>query len=86
MRSAQCEKCGAGVVAGASSCQYCGAVFVTAAPGVYRGNPVDDEVARLLRAGQKIQAIKVYQQRHRCGLREAKDAVDALERVVGRAG
>ncbi|MEZ4390659.1 MAG: hypothetical protein R3A48_06145 [Polyangiales bacterium] len=86
MKSAQCEKCGAGVVAGASSCQYCGAVFVTAAPGVYRGSPVDDEVARLLRAGQKIQAIKVFHQRHRCGLREAKDAVDALERTMGLGG
>jgi ribosomal protein L7/L12 len=39
-----------------------------------------DEVMRWLRAGRKIEAIKVYREMTGVGLREAKEAVDALER------
>ncbi|HQU83876.1 MAG TPA: ribosomal protein L7/L12 [Pyrinomonadaceae bacterium] len=38
------------------------------------------EIQRLLQAGQKIQAIKVFRETFGTGLKEAKDAVDALER------
>ena len=40
----------------------------------------DDEVLRLLASGKKIQAIKIYRQCYQTGLKEAKDAVDLLER------
>ena len=33
----------------------------------------------LVRAGRKIDAIKAFRARHRVGLKEAKDAVDALD-------
>lgn len=36
------------------------------------------EIIRLLSMGQKIQAIKVYQEMTGVGLKEAKDAIDAL--------
>jgi ribosomal protein L7/L12 len=39
---------------------------------------VDNEVVVLLRAGRKIEAVKVYRQRHRVGLKEARKAVEAL--------
>jgi ribosomal protein L7/L12 len=49
------------------------------------GPALDDEAFAahllvLLAAGQKIEAIKLYRERTGVGLKEAKDAVDALER------
>jgi ribosomal protein L7/L12 len=38
------------------------------------------EMSRMIRAGQKIDAIKIYREIYRVGLKEAKDAVDGLER------
>jgi ribosomal protein L7/L12 len=40
------------------------------------GATVEDFVRR----GQKIEAIKLYREQHSVGLKEAKDAVDAMER------
>lgn len=37
-----------------------------------------------LRAGRKISAIKRYRELTHAGLKEAKDAVDAMERQIGR--
>ena len=39
----------------------------------------DDSPEGLLRSGQKIAAIKRYRELHGVGLKEAKDAVDAME-------
>lgn len=53
------------------------AVTPSAAPVVMQGaGPVHD----LLRAGRKIEAIKAYRELTGVGLKEAKDAVEALER------
>lgn len=41
---------------------------------------LEAEVRELLRQGLKIQAIKIYREFHRVGLKEAKDAIDAMER------
>ena len=41
------------------------------------------EVERLVRAGRKIEAIKAYRESTGVGLREAKEAVEALERRLG---
>jgi hypothetical protein len=38
----------------------------------------DDEYLDLLRRGEKIEAIKLYRERTGAGLKEAKDAVEAL--------
>ncbi|MEY9876760.1 hypothetical protein ABH931_006271 [Streptacidiphilus sp. MAP12-33] len=38
----------------------------------------DGEILELVRRGRKIQAIKVYRERTRVGLREAKDVIDRL--------
>ena len=41
------------------------------------------EVTRLLREGQKIQAIKAYREQHPgVGLREAKEAVEEMQREL----
>ncbi len=83
MKSAKCENCGAGVSPGAVSCPYCGTTFVTAAPGAPSApSGANPEVVRLIRANDKIGAIKVYREATKCGLREAKDAVEAIERTL----
>ena len=38
------------------------------------------EVQRLIHAGKKIEAIKVFREAFGIGLKEAKDAVEAIER------
>lgn len=39
-----------------------------------------ERIVALLRAGQKIEAIKIYREATGRGLKEAKDAVEAIER------
>jgi ribosomal protein L7/L12 len=39
-----------------------------------------DDVMRLIKTRRKIEAIKVYREHTGCGLKEAKDAIEALER------
>ena len=39
---------------------------------------VSPEIMALVRRGKKIQAIKLYREQHRVGLREAKEFIDSL--------
>ncbi|HKP73876.1 MAG TPA: hypothetical protein VJT82_13120 [Pyrinomonadaceae bacterium] len=39
-----------------------------------------EEIKNQVRAGQLINAIKIYRQRTNCSLRDAKDAVDSIAR------
>lgn len=41
------------------------------------------QLVELVRGGRKIEAVKLYRERHGVGLKEAKDAVEAL---AGEAG
>ena len=43
-----------------------------------QGQSTMDDVQRLVSEGQEIAAIKVYRGIHGVGLKEAKDAVDAM--------
>ena len=43
----------------------------------------EGELLGLLQAGRKIEAIKLYREQHPCGLREAKDFVEALAKQRG---
>ncbi len=46
---------------------------------------IQPEVERHLRAGNKIAAIQAYREAANCGLKEAKEFVDELERrLLGR--
>lgn len=40
---------------------------------------LEDQIRELLAKRQKIQAVKIYRETHNCGLKDAKDAVDAIE-------
>jgi ribosomal protein L7/L12 len=44
---------------------------------------VSRDVVEALRRGEKINAIKLYRQSSRVGLKEAKDVVEELERRAG---
>ena len=46
-------------------------------------SPALTEAANWLRKGNKLEAIKVYQQMTGAGLKESKDTVDALEKKLG---
>jgi len=40
---------------------------------------LEDQIKRLLAERKKIDAIRLYREAHQCGLKDAKDAVDAIE-------
>jgi ribosomal protein L7/L12 len=52
------------------------------ARGLYpeTGKETDADVIKLLKAGEKIMAIRCYRALHHAGLKEAKEAVEAIER------
>jgi ribosomal protein L7/L12 len=56
-------------------------LYPAAAPA--ETDPITPAIAEAIRAGRKIEAIKLYRQAHGVGLKEAKDAVDAYE-TTGR--
>jgi len=45
---------------------------------------LNEQINQLLAKRQKIQAVKIYREAHNCGLKEAKDAVDAIEARMRR--
>lgn len=45
--------------------------------------PPGAEVERLVRADRLIEAIKLYRAETGCGLKEAKDEIDALRKRIG---
>jgi sugar lactone lactonase YvrE len=75
-------------------CEHCGCTVIAPHDMFYAANPApfDDlaslkgralkiaEVQRLIHAGKKIEAIKVFREAFGSGLKEAKDAVEAIER------
>ncbi len=46
---------------------------------------LDDQLLGMLRAGRKIDAIKLYREQTQAGLKDAKDAVEALAAKHGIA-
>jgi ribosomal protein L7/L12 len=46
------------------------------------GEGTDEDVRRFVRVGRKMTAIKLYREIHDVGLKEAKEAVDAMVREI----
>ena len=75
-------------------CEHCGSTVIAPHDMFYAANPApfDDlrsltgralkiaEVQRLIHGGKKIEAIKIFREAFGTGLKEAKDAVEAIER------
>jgi ribosomal protein L7/L12 len=86
MKPTLCGRCGAPLPAGARECSFCGVGIAGAtgpAPAPRAPSGSDEDIVRLIRSRNKIEAIKIWRQRYRVGLREAKDAVEALEKKLG---
>ena len=96
MRS--CPFCNHENPAAAERCEKCGAWFSSASDTVSPGSPprarptarelppadtFEGRVLRLLQQGQKIPAIKFYREETGAGLKESKEAVEALGRQYG---
>jgi len=45
---------------------------------------LEEQIKQLLLKNQKIQAVKIYREAYNCGLKDAKDAVDATEAQMRR--
>src|SRR5688572_17554455 len=75
-------------------CEHCGSTVIAPHEMFYVNNPSPfadlsslkgralkiAEIQRLIHAGKKIEAIKVFRESFGTGLKEAKDAVEAIER------
>lgn len=67
----------------AAVCERTGVTPPPPAPGSEGAAERDPRLRELLAAGKKIHAIKRYRELTGAGLKEAKDAVDALDRRYG---
>lgn len=72
----ECPTCGHENPSGAARCGRCDTPLPAPAPP--STEQIEDQLCALLRAGRKIEAIKIYREANGVGLKEAKDAVEAL--------
>ncbi len=81
-----CPKCGESNPSGTRMCGKCGTQFPNEVAGVSEAEPrqaqaigaAEEDVLGALRAGRKIEAIKIYRKKTGVGLAEAKEAVEAM--------
>jgi hypothetical protein len=88
-----CPFCNESNPAGVGLCKKCGGVISREEPPVEQpalGNlpegelsEFDQEILGLMKGGKKIEAIKRYREKTGLGLKEAKDAVEALAARYG---
>ena len=82
----KCPSCGEENPAGVGICKKCGGKISMEEtrqippPDVEPGS-FEDEILGLLRGEKKIEAIKRYRIKYSVGLKEAKDAVEALAKT-----
>ena len=90
----KCRICNHNNPAGIDRCQNCGTWIEQAVPSVSAGqgqesgpaseeaipdpNSLEGQVLALMQGQKKIEAVKLYRQQTGLGLKEAKDAVEAL--------
>lgn len=83
---ALCGRCGAPISSGASGCAFCGVAFVGGVgpgAGAATAGGADRDVVEQVKARNKIVAIKIYKERYKTSLAQAKAAVDAIEQQLG---
>jgi len=77
-----CPNCGAPRT-DATVCGFCNVIFESGARATSTTSGYSPAVVAALRAGNKIEAIKLHREATNLGLRESKDAVDLLEKKLG---
>jgi ribosomal protein L7/L12 len=99
----KCRFCDHNNPVGADRCQNCGSWIEQAVPSelpsqepksnsrdrvARKPDSLEGQIRSLMQAGRKIEAIKIYRQETGSGLKEAKDAVEALaawQPIAGRS-
>lgn len=84
----RCPSCGAPLQQALAACPFCKVALAwpgQPAPPAQASPEVPPLVLQELRNGNKIGAIKAYHEARKCGLKEAKDFIDDLERKLGLA-
>ena len=76
-----CSKCKAQISSDAQMCPHCGYELE---PLPERG--MQSQIRQLLMEGNKIQAIKIHREATGMGLKESKDAVEAVEAELRSSG
>jgi ribosomal protein L7/L12 len=78
----RCPQCDHFNIEGAAACERCGAALATAAAPIAKPAPagasLEGQVVSIAATGGKIAAIKWYREQTGQGLKESKDAVEAL--------
>ncbi len=76
----ECPVCRQTLASHADFCPHCRALMGSQQPSSTEPETSrrDEQLLELLRAGRKIDAIKLYRKQTQAGLKEAKDAVEAL--------
>jgi len=82
---ARCPFCDSHNPPGVTQCRSCGAQLAGDADDDSHERDVafEEELLALLQSGQKIPAVKLYRERTGTGLKDAKEAVEALQRGEG---
>jgi ribosomal protein L7/L12 len=75
-----CPVCNHETPIGVRLCPNCGADLPESIGSIQPGNDWEHQIRALLDGGQKIMAIKLYREHTGAGLKEAKDAVEAIQR------
>ena len=80
-----CMFCGHDNPQGIRRCRNCGAELPgRSGPAMPIDDDLEERVRSLMDEGQKIEAIKLYRERTGAGLKDSKDAVEAIGRGEGR--
>ena len=78
-----CVFCNQSVSSGSTKCPKCGADLFpadVARPSDAASSATEGDIVSMLEQGRKIDAIRMYREQTGAGLREAKNAVEAIER------
>ena|ERR1051326_405176 len=82
----KCSACGAVISVPGKNCQYCGAALFNLEQKSQETSPtgsLEEKVLELCKAGNFLEAIKIYKDATGKGLKESKDAVEALAQKNG---